>query len=481
MKFDVISNYINQLVNISIRFVMIPIYVNSFGVSSYGLIGFYLSLTSIMVLFDFGMGYAANKTIAECESDNQLMLVTPNLLFVERIYLSISVLLGLLVFLTSGVISEKWLTIDDLSVDGSYIITLMGLLIIVSWPQSLYQSILSGQKKFLQMNIVLCVMNIITNLVMFVILMSIEAKIQSYFYVMIVAMFVQTILLRWTSWKTLPRVRCQFSKPELKRFFSFAANITVFTVASLFYFQGPILLLTIFSTTGDLGIYNLSLTFPMAILTLIYPITSTAFPRLVGALPDGNDNAYKTFYSTMSIVTIMAGVILVVVGLNMEFIYDLWLSGNENVVTMIDISRYLLLSVFIHALYIIIANVLLANGHARILSFGYALSTIVLCISVSVMDTVDALLISKLWAICAAIVLAWSLILLLKINTNYLLLWLRSLTVNIIPCIVLACVTLYLNSHIEDLGSVLLSSVFLAVILNIFLLKKVYIGLSNVK
>ncbi|NOI82328.1 oligosaccharide flippase family protein [Vibrio tubiashii] len=481
MKVDVISNYINQVVNISIRFLMIPIYVDSFGVSSYGLIGFYLSLTSIMVLLDFGMGYAANKTLAECNSDNNLIGVIPNLLFVERIYLAVAVFLGLIVFLTSGFISEEWLTIDDLSIDGSYIITLMGLLIIVSWPQSLYQSMLSGQKKFLRMNVILCFMNIATNLIMFIVLMQMKTGIESYFYVMIVTMFVQTLLLRWASWKALPRVRCEFNKLEFKRFFSFAANITIFSISSLFYFQGPILLLTTFSTTGELGVYNLSLTFPMAILTLIYPITSTAFPRLVGALPDGSDNAYKTFYYTMSIVTIMASVILVVVGLNMEFIYNFWLNGNENVVAMLAVSMYLLLSVFIHALYIIVANVLLANGHAKTLSFGYALSTMVLFVTVLVVETVDALLISKLWVICAIIVLVWSLLLLLRLNAHYSLLWGKSFVMNIAPCLVLAYVILYLDSIIKGAEYIFVSSVLLAVLFNVLSLKKVYTGLSNVK
>lgn len=75
MKKDIITYYISQIVNILLRFILIPIYISKTGVSSFRIRGFYYSIESLLILADFRIGLNLNELIAEkfkpeIQSDN---------------------------------------------------------------------------------------------------------------------------------------------------------------------------------------------------------------------------------------------------------------------------------------------------------------------------------------------------------------------------------------------------------------------------
>ena len=139
MRNDVIANYAAQLINIFLRFFLVPIYLSKLGVSAYGIIGFYFSIESIMVLVDFGIGVSSAKLLAE-KLDMEPISTIRIIRSVELVYLLISIGIGVLLFFLSRFISSSWLTIDDGSIDGVRAISLMALLLTVGWPKSLYEN-----------------------------------------------------------------------------------------------------------------------------------------------------------------------------------------------------------------------------------------------------------------------------------------------------------------------------------------------------
>ena len=153
MRKDILSNYVAQIINIFLRFFLVPLYLLKLGVSAYGFIGFYFSIESIMVFLDFGMGVTSAKILAEQYNEkpkSTLRIIRS----VEFIYVLISFIIGVIIFLLSGVISRNWLVVDDLSINVEKIIILMAILLTVSWPKSLYENFLIGRKMIIQKNVI---------------------------------------------------------------------------------------------------------------------------------------------------------------------------------------------------------------------------------------------------------------------------------------------------------------------------------------
>lgn len=394
IKADIISNYVEKAVHIALRLFMIPLYFNSLGASAYGLIGFYVTLTSMMVLLDFGMGYGAMKILAESRDENREEMVRV-LKSVEAVYLLISLLIGVVTALSAKWIAHGWLTIDDPKIDGTNSILLMAILLAVSWPQSLYQSFLSGQKKFVRMNILLIAINILMNTGMFYFIYYRKQGIEYYFIITIVAMLLQTVGLRVMAWRNLPDIRKYAMPGELKSFFSYASGVTVFSLSSLVVFQAPAFYISSFLNTSDLGLFNVAMTFPMAMLTLLYPITSASFPRLVKI--DENEAARDSFAMSSSLLGIISAAFFIMLTVNMTGIYSIWLRGNPEIETIARISQILLAGVFMYACQMILATIFLANGNSKLLAWCYLFAIAVLLVSIRLLGSRGLVGVAYVW------------------------------------------------------------------------------------
>jgi O-antigen/teichoic acid export membrane protein len=395
MKFNIASNYAQRFLQILLRFFMIPIYIDAFGISAYGLIGFYITLSSTFVLLDFGMGYASIRLLAD-RNETSADDVAAVLRIVERAYLFISLVIGGGIFLCSSFIAKTWLTVDDTSFDAVTSIQLMSVLVLVSWPHSLYQSFLMGQQRFVTMNTILIVVNIVFASLMFLGIKYLGYGVNFYFFAMVLLMLLQGVFLRQVAWVRLSKNKLPAKREHLKHFYSYAGGVSIFSILSLLFFQGPLLILSSNAGTSELGLYNLAMTFPMALITLMYPIGSVFFPKFLNIAT--NLEAQK-YFSTASLL--MGGFILgscLLLNFNMSWIYELWLGKENTVPGMILISQELLYAVLFYGYAMVFNNLLLANGNNKALGLSYTLAIVWLGYSVLLFpDDLGALNMASFW------------------------------------------------------------------------------------
>ncbi len=396
MKLNIASNYAQQAVNIGLRFFMIPVYVEAFGLGAYGLIGFYISLSSIFVLLDFGMGYASIKLLSESNSatrEND----TAVLRFAEKIYLGCALLIGFSVYFLAGLIAENWLTVDIEGGNSVVTIQLMALLLLVNWPQSLYQSFLMGQQRFVVMNAAMIMAHITVAVVMFFGITNYDLGVNYYFVVMAVVMFLQTLGLRHLAWINFRHISViPATRKDIKRFFSYSAGVSVFSLCSLGFFQGPLLTLSYLSPTSELGLYNLAMTFPMAFITLMYPLGSVFLPKL--ARVSENDDAQRKFENATFIMGSFITVGIVTLVMNMEWVYLFWLGAEASPVQLGSVSKSLAFGTFFYGLAMVMNNVLLINGATKPLSAAYIAALLWFCLKIYLSyESVSAQTIANLW------------------------------------------------------------------------------------
>ena len=109
IKRNIIFNYIGQFYNILIGVVMVPYYLKYLGTEAYGLVGFLALLQSWMSLLDFGMSPTLSREVAMSDTNQQAKKINFKSLVhsLESLFLLISLVIFILVFLFSGWISEN--------------------------------------------------------------------------------------------------------------------------------------------------------------------------------------------------------------------------------------------------------------------------------------------------------------------------------------------------------------------------------------
>jgi O-antigen/teichoic acid export membrane protein len=372
MKKNVLSSYLVQIVNIVLKLFLIPIYVSALGISAYGIIGFYYSIESIMVLLDFGLGLASSQILAsKFQSDPYSTLKT--IRRTELIYLIISFFIGLLVFLFSGIISERWLHIDDVSLNGRNVVLYMAVLLTVGWPKSLYENILIGRNKIFQKNKINITSIIIRTLIMILFVKILGKGLDSYFLIMIFTTLVETLILRISAFSKLGIYTGFANNKEFYPFLKYASGVSLFSILSLFIFQSDKLFISKYLTTSDLGSYNLSGVIAFSMFSIVYPITSAAFPKLVNISSSfESEKIYKNWSRLLGVFT---SAFFIFVIINYPILFNIWLKSKA-VNVNIDVAKLLLLGVYLHTFTNFNVNLLLANGKSKHVSYAYLFTTI---------------------------------------------------------------------------------------------------------
>ena len=470
MRKDILSNYVAQIINIFLRFFLVPLYLLKLGVSAYGFIGFYFSIESIMVFLDFGMGVTSAKILAEQYNEkpkSTLRIIRS----VEFIYVLISFIIGVIIFLLSGVISRNWLVVDDLSINVEKIIILMAILLTVSWPKSLYENFLIGRKMIIQKNVINISLNIIRTLVMIFTVVHLSGGIESYFYVMIATLFFETVILRITFFQKMGRTFNFASFLELKPLLKYTSGVGFFSILSLFVFQSDKIFISKFMPISALGIYNTSSVIPLAMFSLIYPITSAIFPRLVRMNSDGK--AKHIFQEWSLILGILCVLYFAFVTLNLPFIYTIWL-GSEADYANIPISIFLMAGTLIHSFTSISGSLLLANGHYRSVVIIYLVSVIIYLLYLFLTANYGIKFISIGWLICNISLFTGSLLSIYKHYAELFLGIIKNLMVLLIFLVSIFVTDFLLFKFIpfEDLNKLLVTSFLISFLALLFFYRK---------
>jgi len=159
IKRNFIANILGKSWGSILSIVLIPVYINYLGVESYGLIGFYLAITSIISVFDFGIGSTLNREIAirsvNSNSDSSIKDLVRTL---EVVYWSISVFIGIFIILISPYIASNWLHSNHIPIETLInTLRLMGLSLVFQFPMSFYQGGMLGLQKQVSLNIILII------------------------------------------------------------------------------------------------------------------------------------------------------------------------------------------------------------------------------------------------------------------------------------------------------------------------------------
>jgi len=273
-------------------FAFIPIYIHFMGIESYGLVGFYITLQSVLFLLDLGLTATVSRELArlsvEINSAEKMRTLVRTL---EIVYVAISAVIMLVAVLVSGWVAEEWVQAKALSTEQiSTSVMLMGFVIAARMPFGFYGGGLMGLQKQVSMNLVRGVVETIRNGGAVLVLWLFSPSITAFFAWQAGVSFLGTCLMAFVLWRSLPScsIKPAFSKVVLLRLWRFAAGMSGIVLVSVLLMQMDKIILSKMLSLEVFAYYALASVVAMSLYFLITPIVTAYAPKFVQLVASEN-------------------------------------------------------------------------------------------------------------------------------------------------------------------------------------------------
>jgi O-antigen/teichoic acid export membrane protein len=354
---DVLANILGKGWVGLVSILFVPFFIKFLGVEAYGLVGFFLSLQTVLLLVDFGFSTTLNRALAACGAG----IVPPSVIslatMLERLFVGFSLIILLGVVIAAPWLVNHWVTLQQLPASNvQHGLQLMGISIALQLPFMLYSGGLIGLGRQTQVNVILAMAATLRFGGALVVLMLVP-RIEAFFAWQVVAVGGQSLWARQLFWR---RLRVRSSPPaslhpssssphsssshpspsphhQAKAFrghIGFAAAVGLTSVLGTVLTQMDKLMLSRLLPLESYSYYMLAWTLCSTLPVLASTVVTAYFPRLSAevAQPDGTPAPlYHQACQLLACALMPAGALLM---LFPREILTLWL-GNPQVVQQV--------------------------------------------------------------------------------------------------------------------------------------------------
>ena len=379
VTWNLIANYIGKSWAMLVTLIATPLLINLLGIESYGLIGFYMTLYSLINLLDFGISPTINRELAQYSVDeNQHGKGRDLVRTLEVFYWAIGVLLGLAVYFGAPFIATTWLQTSELSIETlTRSIRLMGFLVVLEWPITFYSGALLG----MQRHVVLNTINIFSALFKYggalLVLKFVSPNVDAFFYWSILVSAIAMAFMVYSVWKNLPSSgrAPRFDLQLLERIWKFALSLNVISFISLAIHQMDKLFVSHYFSLEIFGYYNLATMVANGFTILVTPIYTTYFPRLTTLVAKKDDEGMRrTYHESCQLVSVA---ILPAVTTGVLFanqVINLWTGSAETTIQSAPIAALLLIGTACNALSSMPYQAQVSYGWTKMALWSYVIS-----------------------------------------------------------------------------------------------------------
>lgn len=334
---DILANLLGKGWVALVSVLFVPFFIRYLGVEAYGLVGFFITLQTVLLLLDFGFSTTLNRAISATRGTPIPPEVTSLARKLEHVFIVFAVVILIAVLLFSPWFVAHWVVLDYLeSSSVSFALRLMGFAIALQLPFMLYSGGLIGLGKQVGINIILAACATLRFGGALVVLM-VQPTIEAFFIWQVIATATQTLWARHVFFRGLRdrSAQHQLVVGVFHRHIGFAAGVGLTAALGVILTQLDKLLLSKLLSMEDYGYYMLAWTLSSMLFMLAGPIVTAYFPRLtaeVSAAGDGVASAYHTGCQMLSVAVMPAGALLMIFP---KEVLTLWL-GNPVVVQQVE-------------------------------------------------------------------------------------------------------------------------------------------------
>lgn len=368
---NIASNFLGRMWGSLLSILFLPLYLRFLGIEAYGLIGLHISLLGLISVLDLGLSTTLNRELAKRtatgvpDPDSRDLIRT-----FEVIYWGGGIIVGAAMLLLSPWIAENWIrshTVSPGTVRNA--VAIMGLLIAIQWPSSLYIGGLMGIQRQVLLNIILAIAAAFQSAGVVLVLWLVSPTIETYFFWQIIVALLQTATLRGVLVSVLPPspMPSSFRKDLLSAHWKFSAGMTAITLLATILTQADKVILSRLLPLKSFGYYILSFNVASVLGFIAYPFLVALFPKFSQLAQELREPEVSSLYHAgaqlVSAFLLPAGLVLL---LFPREILSIWLRDPETAVNTYRILRLVACGTVLNSLMGLPFNLQLAYGWVRL-------------------------------------------------------------------------------------------------------------------
>ena len=351
MRWNLIAGLTNSAWSAIIALAVVPIYLKYLGIEAYGLIGFFVTMQSLMQLLDLGLSPTINREIARCTSNDSMQQGRNLLHSLALIYWSAGFCIAITIYMASSLIANHW--IQSSSLDSETVqqaIILMGIIIGIRWPVGLYSGAFMGAQRLAISSGISIIIVTLSNIGSVVILAFLSPTIKAYFVWQVVVAMIYVFVMRLSAWHIVKRtVETHFDFDSLKRVWRFSAGLTGIAITGTLFMHMDKLILSNILQLSEYGLYMLASAIANSMYILISPTFNTIYPRFTH-LVASNDTAglerlYRTGTHLLGAIIFPAAMLLVVFSRDLATV---WIGDEQMAQGVSKIVAFLVVGSALH-------------------------------------------------------------------------------------------------------------------------------------
>jgi O-antigen/teichoic acid export membrane protein len=379
---NLIANFAGSLWTAVMSLAVLPACLRLMGVEAYGLVGIFATLVAMLVPFEAGLGTALNRHLAgaitRTDGETNAQIVRT----LEIVNWTIGGVCGILVALLAPLIAHHWVKPAALSPDTvQTVILIMGLVIAVQWPQSLYSGGLSGLQQQVSLNIINAAMGTLRSVGSVLVLMFVSRTVVAYFVWQIVVSAIQTGTTAVVLWRHIGErpQRPYFRRHIVVGLRRFLFGMSGMSAVLLLVTQLDKAVLSRMLPLAMFGYYNLAGSVASNLLRLVVPVHQAFFPQMAGALTREDGVRQAALYHRMAqiIIVLTAPLALLVVAFSREALY-VWTGDPVTAARTAPILMLLMFGTLVNSLMYPSYTAQIAAGWTRLLFTSSVCSALVL-------------------------------------------------------------------------------------------------------
>jgi O-antigen/teichoic acid export membrane protein len=382
LKRNLMANFAGSAWSALLSLTVLTVCLRLLGVEAFGLVGIFATLLSLLGPFEAGLGTALSRDLAgavgRAEGETNAQVVRT----LEIVHWTIAGVSGGLVAVLAPLIAHHWVNPAVLTAQTvQTAILIMGLVIAVQWPQSLYSGGLVGLQHQVALNAINAVMGTIRSLGSVLVLMFVSRTIVAYFVWQILSSALQTGTLAVVFWRYLGErpQRPWFRRDVLVRLRPFLMGMTGTTILVLMTTQIDKVILSRILPLAVFGYYMLANSVATNLLRFVVPVQQAFFPQFADLVARGDKTRLTMLYHRMaqmlSVLTIPLALMVVLFARQALYV---WTGDPAIAARTAPIVVLLMFGTMINALMYAPYTLQIANGWTSLI-FGYtAVSAVIL-------------------------------------------------------------------------------------------------------
>lgn len=383
LKKNIIANFGGNIWTGVMNLVFVPIYINLLGIESYGLIGIFASILSIVSILDMGLGITLNREMARLATIKDKSQEMRDLVRTLEIpYWLIGFFIGFIIVLISPYIANSWVKVEKLPIDSvQFAIIIMGIAIAFQWPLSFYSGGLMGLQQQVTLNLINSVMATIRGLGAILVLLFVAPTIEAFFLWQIIAYIFHTSLATFFLWYNLPKVTkaARFRYNLLKGIWRFAAGITGISILATLLTQLDKIILSRMLTLEMFGYYSLATVVAVSLYRVISPVFSAIYPQFTKIITLGAQHELLSLYhNSAQLVSVLTFSAAIVLSLFSKEILMLWIRNPVTVENTYLLVSILVIGTALNCIMNIPYALQLASGWTKLTFYVNLVSAIVI-------------------------------------------------------------------------------------------------------